>query len=213
MQRIQSIICFNGGSAGDFLKALCLLAWDLDISTLDHNGRVEFEDHYFKKFCKNIYNKTDALSIEQIDWDLVYPVENSHFYLPCYTDLAKKLYYINYADSANPVILNEYLRKRHRNSWAHFLDYHIEFIPTKLQKHVNEQNCQQVFEINWMKNLKAWRSNTDLLPVEFKDLLDRNQILDIVQTITDKKINDTVAFDRLYLSWKNNNSRLIELTA
>lgn len=211
MHRIQSIICFNGGSAGDFLKALCLLAWDLDVSELDQNGRIEFENHYFKKFCEGVYRKNNV--IENINWNSVFPVENSHFYLPCFIDLANKLYYINYDDAINPVILNEYLKKRHRNSWSHFYDYHINFIPDKLQKHVNSENCQQVFEINWIKNLKGWRSNPNLLPIELTDLLNRNQALNIVQTITDKKFNDTTLFDKVYTAWKNNNSTLCELVA
>lgn len=211
MHRIQSIICFNGGSAGDLLKALCLLAWDLDVSKLDPNGRIEFDSHYFKIFCKNVY--LGQCQVNDIDWGCVFPVENSHFYLSCYTDIAKKLYYIDYDDAINPVILNEYVRKRHRNSWSHFLDYNTNFIPASLQKHVNSENCQQVFEINWMKNLKSWRANSNLMPIEFKDLLDRNHILDVVQTITDKKFNDITAFDKVYTEWKNNNSILLELVA
>lgn len=211
MHRIQSIICFNGGSAGDLVKALCLLAWDLDISQQDSNGRIEFDSHYFKHFCKNVYLGTHR--IEHIEWDQVWPVENSHFYLPCYAQLAKKLYYINYDDAVNPVILNEYLRKRHKNNWAHFLDYHKNFIPVSLQKHVNDQNCQQVFEINWIKNLKAWRGNSNLMRIEFADLLDRNKILQVVQSITDTQFQDTTAFDKVYQSWQEKNSRLFELIA
>ena len=209
MQRIQSLICFNGGSAGDLLKALCLLTWNLDLSIVKQPGRIDFNSQYFKMFCEDIWNK--KYCIDDIDWNLVCPVENSHYYLPFYKEVAEKLYYINYNDSANCVILKEYLRKRHNNDWAHFLDRHIESIPVELQHHINHDNCQRVFEIQWIKNLKSWRSNTNLMPIEFVDMLDRNRMLDLVQTITDKKLHNTDMFDNIYQNWKDNNSVLVEL--
>jgi len=210
MQRIQSIICFNGGSAGDLLKALCLSAWNLDLSAVDLTGRVDFKNRYFKAYSKSIWNKK-CLS-DDIKWDLMCPVENTHFYLPFYTDIAKKLYYINYNESINHVILKEYLRKRHENNWTLFFDYHIDSIPVKLQEYVNHENCQTVFEIQWIKNLKSWRSNRNLVPIEFTDMLDRHRMLEIVQTITDKCIDNIELFDKIYLNWKNNNSVLIGLS-
>lgn len=212
MRHIRAVICFNGGSAGDLLKALCLLAWNQNVSVVKQSGRIDFQSTpYFMIFTENLWHR--KCSVNDLDFSQVYPVENSHYYLPLYSDIAEKIYFIDYDASINSVIFNQYLSKRYQNNWNEFLKRHLDSVPIKLQNYVDSDTQNRMFEIQWMKNLKHWRSNSNLERIPFMDLLSRNRMLDLQQTITGVKNTNLDKFDRIYSTWQNNNSTLMKLVA
>jgi hypothetical protein len=100
MYCIQAIICYVGGSGGDFLKTLCLQQFKTDIK-LEHNvtdtGLVLHNRRYFKDITLD-YCNTNIVP-EVFDWSQVDPVENSHHYFDWFTTLAEKFYYIDFLKS------------------------------------------------------------------------------------------------------------------
>ena len=87
MPTIQSIICFNGGSAGDFLAGICseqLLG--VTPYKIFNNGLAELS-HKFKKAAEVNYYSSDA----SVNVSNTLPVENTHFYLDYYPQISHKL--------------------------------------------------------------------------------------------------------------------------
>lgn len=208
MQHIQAIICFNGGSVGDLVKKLSLLCYDIETGIVNDSGMVDLPQ-YFKIFFKSVWD--NKRQYKQINWNKIFPIENSHYYFEYYNDIAKNVYYIDYEDSVNPVILSEFLRKRFNHDWQLFLGRHIKSLPLALQDKVNESNYQQVFEIQWLKNLRGWRANPKLQPINFYDLLQRDTMISVVERITERNILDINKFDSIYAKWAENNSTFLKL--
>lgn len=208
MQSIQAIICYNGGSAGDLIKKLALLCHNVDTGTVHDNGMVTLSQ-YFKQFFIEAYYKNTKLN--NINWTQISKIENSHFYSDQFVEIAQRLYFIDYPEDINSVILSEYVRKRHCGSWTKFLEMNIGTLPEVVRDKVNLSNCQQVFEIQWLKNIKSWRQNTMLKPIQFYDLLKKETILSVIEEVSGSNVKNMDRFDDVYTKWLETNSVFVEL--
>jgi hypothetical protein len=209
MQPIQAIICFNGGSAGDLVKKLALLCYDIDVGNIQDLG-ITVLPQQFKNFFSNC--QTHNLDINNLNWEKVFPIENSHYYFDCFEKISKRLFFIDYNDSINSTILSEYIRKRNNGDIEHFLRQHIHSLPVELQHKVNPSNCLKAFEILWLKNIHQWRSNAKLIPINFYDILQRNTALAVAETVAGSKVKDIKKFDSIYNQWIERNSVFAELS-
>ena len=111
MRPVRSIIIYNGGAAGDFLKSVCIdqLGASADYE-INSEGMMESRQHYFKDFVETCYNNGPN-SISQLDYSQTSPVENSHFYFESLQSVTDSLFYIDYPDQLQSEILKLYRKK------------------------------------------------------------------------------------------------------
>ena len=86
MPTIQAIICFNGGSAGDFLAGTCseqLLGSSTYVIT--NTGMAETSSKFKHTTKADYYNKNTSVNLSN-----TLPVENTHFYLDYYPQISRK---------------------------------------------------------------------------------------------------------------------------
>ena len=206
MQTIQSIICFNPGSAGDLLKSLCI---EKSQYQLESHGGVLIKNEYFKNISKKIYYQ--SATWHDIDLELLYPVENTHFYIDFYHKIANKIFYINYPNHLQVEILNAVKHKRYHNDWNEFIAWHLYSIPEQLKKYVTVETAADVFNIMWLKNLRGWQNNNNLIPIELSDFFNYNTIQNVVEKVSGKKIQNINEFNLTYYNWIKSNNKLSEL--
>jgi hypothetical protein len=204
---MQSIICFNGGSGGDFLKSLCLQK-DINYQITDA-GMIEFNDHYFKSITEKIYDKKATVS--DIDFDRVWKVDNSHYYFDFFNAISKNVYYIDYPDILTSHIIKTYINKRHNQDISLFLQRHLQSIPEPLRARVTVETAFRTFEILWMKNLSRWRNNKNLTAIDLKDLFDIDLVCNIVEQLQGHPINDLALLTSAHAIWISKNQNLHQL--
>ena len=201
-------MCFNGGSAGDFLIVLCA-PQNNNLYYVDLNGCVQISNYYFKNMTEKIYKNTST--VDDLDTSKLLKVENSHFYHKFYNDLANKIYYINYADNINSTILQTYIDKRHAGNIESFFNKHSNSIPDSIRKNLHVDNVKQVFEILWLKNLKSWQQNLTLEPINLQDFFDIKKMRQIVEQLTQSSIVNEELFLSTYQTWIQKNKNLQQL--
>ena len=207
MQTIQAIICFNGGSAGDFLAGICsdqLLG--SSAYTIRNNGVVELSST-FKHITKADYFNSNA----SVDSSNTLPVENTHYYLDYYPKIAHKLYYIDYKDAMSRDIVDIFLFKRFANDRVRMADFMKSSYTEPIQSKLNASNIVDACEINWTKNIRSWRNNTLLEPLYLQDLFDRSIFYNIVETVCQCKVKDYEKLAAGYDLWISKNNRLRQL--
>lgn len=205
MPSIQSIICFNGGSAGDFLKLACNQQIDPNFDyTLSKLGMVELS-HNFKDFTNAVFNKTKTWDdIASVDVD---QIDNTHFYLDEFKTLAKHLFYIDYPDSMNSTIVDLYATKRVRNHSV--LTQRVKLtLPLPLQRYVNESNAKEICQVRWKRNLETWRNNPDLAAIQLKDFFNFEKLSDIVACVSGQTKLDLTKLQVLHSAWVEKNSQM-----
>ena len=161
---IQSIICFNSGSGGDFLKAICnkQLVDDYQYDICD-DGTVDLNNNNFKKTIEKIFYKelpTDAIT--DIDNE---PIENTHYFVDQLKDLTTNLFYIEYPNDVAGEIIKVYVKKRLNGNHGLFFDEFKNSLPHALQSKIRPEVLYKSSEINWTKNINAWRTNDSLQPI------------------------------------------------
>jgi hypothetical protein len=204
MHSIQSIICFNGGSAGDLIKGLCLGQYQLEST-----GAVFFKNQYFKDITKKIYYQT--ASKNDIDIQKICTVDNTHFYMDFYHDLAKQIFYIDYPDHLQSSILTAVNNKRHQGNWQSFLEWALYSIPKPLQAKITADNTIDVFKILWSKNLQGWRKNPRMCPINFVDFFDSDKLKGIIEMVSNTTITNYDFFKHNHQSWLEKNSDLFPI--
>jgi len=204
---ISAIICFNSGSAGDLLLALCLSQLNPSYACfLDANGAINLKKQYFKEITKQIYYKHNTPA--DIDFNKVNPIENTHYYLDFYTDIAKTLYYINYPDNYQIKILESVKKKRHGDSWINFLEYNKQFLPEFAKQKVTVDNVIEIFSKRWNRNLLVWRANSHMIPINFLDFFNATKMQNIVEKIINQPVIYNEVFQTTYQSWLEKNQDL-----
>jgi hypothetical protein len=205
---ISAIICFNSGSAGDMLVALCLSQLhNYSNFFLDTNGAINLERQYFKQITQQIYYKN--LNQSDIEFSNVNPIENTHYYLDFYTSIAKQIYYIDYPDSYQIKILESVKKKRHNDSWEDFLEFNKEFLPEFAKQKVTIDNMIDIFLARWNRNLSGWKNNPHIIPVNFLDFFNATKIQAIVEKIIQRPLTDPNVFLTIWQSWLEKNQNLI----
>jgi hypothetical protein len=212
MQSIQSIICYTGGSGGDFLKLLCLSQHkDQNINfQINSNGLTLISNHYFKLQCEKSFIDNKICPAD-LNFDYVNPIENTHHFLDWFTGITNKIYFIDYDDSCASSVLQTYINKRFNNNITDFITMHTKTLPQWSQNIVNEHTALKIFSMRWTKQLQAWRQESRLEPINLSDFFVYSKIKNIVQNIVNDEILNQTLFDDIYYSWVNRNHYLQEL--
>ena len=209
MSDLTSVICYNGGAGGDFLKALCLTQFfDQSFFMIEDTGMIEFEQHYFKSQCEQYYHS--PIDWTTIDKSKIQPVDNTHYYFDWFHNIFSKIYYIDYQDNIVNVILDTYIAKRHCGNTEEFIEVALSKIPKKLQKMIPKPNALMAIEKNWIRNQRTWRSNANMHAINLKDVFDLTKIKTIVTDITQKDLVNLESFEQLHLVWTEKNQNLLQ---
>jgi hypothetical protein len=197
---------FNGGSAGDFLKAACLEQLHGINYVLDSNGMVNFNNNHLKNVTKSWYTNKNLV---EIDHKKLYAVENTHYYHERYRSLANNLFYIDYPDHAQPLIFKLYIKKKYHNNLADVIQWHLSTIPKQLQHVVTVDNIESMLNTLWIKNLRSWRKTPGLIKINFEDILSYNSLVAVVEKITQQPLADLAQLKTTHQKWINNNPELV----
>lgn len=211
MNKCRAVICFNSGSGGDFLKAIC--NEQLQPSGLTHyvhcDGTVDIANNSFKQAIEKIYyNKLGTGAIFDIPLELV---ENTHYYIEELKEVTTNLFYIEYPDDVTEHIIKSYVNKRLMGDQTIFFDSFKSTLSESLQDKLTVDNLYVISKIKWSKNIKAWRANTSLQPVALEDFFDPGKFQRIVKTITSLDKLDEDMFLKTYNLWIKNNNYLKEI--
>ena len=205
---VSAIICFNSGSAGDLLLALCLSQLDSHCDYyIDNNGAVNLHTQYFKDITRDIFygNATK----ENMDFAKVKKIENTHYYLDWYPHVCENIYYIDYCENLQYKILEAVKKKRHKDSWSNFLQDNKVYLPSYFQDKVTEKDVINVFATRWNRNLIGWRSNSLITPISFLDLFEIEKIIKIIETINKQPCQDIEIIKKTHAHWLEKNQDLI----
>lgn len=209
MGPIQSILVYNGGSAGDFLKSVCIEQLGQgSIHTLTDKGMTEFNHHYFKFLTAQWFEDNYQRPLEVND-SKIYKVENTHYYHSSYKQITNNIYYIDYPNELQPLVLKSYVKKRWDNDYQKLFQQHFVSLPKNLRKFVQTENIEKVLNVLWIKNLKIWRSEPGLKRINFQDLLDYKSLKFVVEEIIQQPLLDP---DQLQISqqrWVSKNQDLV----
>lgn len=208
---IQSIIVFNSGSAGDFLMGLCCSQIDNTLVNYKqlNSGRMLIDNEYFKTSSQKLFYNPDS----DMKWDFskTYKVENSHFWLDAYKDLASRCVYIDYPDQVQESIMDIFIEKVYNNDIQKMLDFNLPNMLPALRPKITINNTKQVYNVLWRKNLIGWHNNKNLTAIELKDFFYKNKLENIVKKLINNKISNQEMFDNIYNNWLSKNTKLREL--
>jgi hypothetical protein len=199
----KSIIVYNGGSGGDFLKIMCLQQLNYFVNyNLTSSGRIQVVDQYFKEFT----NKINCANT--IDYNQIAPVDNTHFYHPWFNDIAN-VYYIDYPKELQDILIKIYMIKVNCSP-DEFLHYHMEFIPTPLQKYINLTNIDLALNIQFNKNINTWRNTPNLIKIDMLDFFNQLKFKNIVELLCNHPLTNKDVFLQSYNIWIDKNKILVD---
>ena len=216
---IQSLICFNGGSAGDFLAGICS-EQILGKSTykIHTNGMAGFSGTFKTETIKNYYSNhagvlqiCDHTKTVLTNFSNVLPVENTHYFLDFYPTIANQLFYIDYPDAIVGNIVETYLAKRFQYDRQLLADTICQQYREPLKSKINKDNIINVCKINWIKNVKSWRNNSLLEPLYLSDYFDRTKFYNMIEKICQQKITNFEKLSENYDNWISKNTQLRQL--
>jgi hypothetical protein len=207
MPAIQAIICFNGGSAGDFLAGICSeQLTGVTAYEINSYGRASISNTFKHTTTADYYNKNAS-----VDLSNTLPIEKTHYYLDYYPQIARKLFYIDYPDAISRGIVNMYLFKMFNNDTALLADFIKKTYAEPMQSKLNANNIVDVCKINWIKNLRSWRNNPQLEPLRLQDYFDRSIFYNMVETVCQCKIKNYETLSAGYDNWISKNDQLRQL--
>lgn len=209
MGSIQSIIVFNGGSAGDFLKAVSIEQLEQkSVHTLTNKGMIDFKNHYFKRITAQWYTNGFQQPID-INNNKVYKVENTHYYHKSYSQVADNIFYIDYPEEMQMLIIELYIKKHWDNDYQKLLQYHTESLKENLKKFVQTENIVKVLNVLWTRNLKTWRKEPTLKKINFQDLLNYDTLKSVVENIIQQPLSSPTRLLISYQKWIAKNQKLV----
>lgn len=207
------MICYVGGTGGDFLKTLCLqqiVSTGEVESSITDTGMLLHNRRYFRDICVDYYN-TNSTRPNNLDQSQIDPIENSHYYFDWFTELTDQFYYIDFPDSATAGIIDVYVSKRHQGDLAHFVETHRHTLPLGLQDKVTEKNAQQFFSVLWIRQLRLWKNMSNFSSIALSDFFNKSRLIEIVQCLTKQPIKNIDEFNNTFLTWTEKNSVLKKL--
>ena len=212
---VQSIICYTGGTGGDFLKSVCLQQLDLEEhtwATITKSGQAIFKDYYFKDFCIYSYTRptTDQLLLN-LDLTKINPIENSHYYFNWFLKLTNKVYFIDYPEHCTAEIIKIYIQKQQSGDITKFINHHKNTLPDWAQSKLTEDHAIQIFSTQWTKQLKTWRATSSLIPIDIKKFFNLQEFQQVVECLINQSITDFDKFNSTYSRWIKYNTHLKNL--
>lgn len=208
MLTLKSIICFNGGTGGDFLKSICLTQLPKTGSfRIEESGMIEFQSHYFKLMCEKYYEQPfDWQTLEQ---SLIFSVENSHYYFDWFHQISSKVYYIDYPDNMTDAIFDTFINKRYPDQLEKFVKKFLSKFPTTLQNKISINDAVTVIKKNWKQNQQRWRNNSKMHPIALIDLFDLDKIKKITcELVQQRPLTTWDLIEQLHFEWTTKNQNL-----
>lgn len=210
MRHIQAIVVFNSATAGDFVTGLCWSQLNINNKiNLEQSGRMVISNAYFKSITSQMYHNPDQDL--QFDYNKIFSVENSHYWLECYPAMAKQLVFIDYPEHIQSDIMQIYLEKVYDNDKQKMLDVNLPHQHPYIAQRISVENIVKILNIQWLKNIKAWRKNCHLQPIQLADFFDKSKMQNTVKMLIGQNITDQSKFDQVYNSWRQRNTRLEKL--
>lgn len=211
MRLIRSIIVFNSATAGDFLTSLCWSQLNLPNQpwSQQSSGRMSVDNDYFKEQTTAMFY--NAGSTATLDPNKIYPVENSHYWLPCYQELADRTVFIDYPEQVQSQIIEIYLHKVFDNDRQKMLQRNLVHQLPALASKITVDNIDQVLRIHWQKNIKGWRNNASMNAIQLADFFDKKRIQQHVCHLIDNSLTNQTLFEELYSNWLARNHWLRSL--
>jgi hypothetical protein len=211
MRHIRSIVVFNSATAGDFLTSLCWsqLSLPSDLCTQVTSGRVIVKNFYFKNITTKLFH--DPTLPADFDYDQIFPVENSHYWLECYKTMADRCVYIDYPEHTQQQIMEIYLEKVFDNDKQKMVERNLPNQNPNIAKHITVDNIENILNIHWLKNIRAWRNNCDMSAIYLADFFDRSKMQNIVAHLINQDLSDESRFDQIYHAWIEKNHKLSSL--
>jgi hypothetical protein len=208
MSGIRSIICFNGGSAGDFLKVACNQQLGTSVNyTISTQGMVEIS-HNFKNFADAVYNQKKSWeSFDSVKFSII---ENSHFYLEEFKSLTDNLFYIDYPDILGSTVVELYATKRFRDH-NRLVESVKSTLPSPMQKYVNSSNVKEICEVRWKRNLQSWRENSNINAVNLVDFFNFERLSTVITSIIGQELLDFEKLRSLQNDWLRKNSTIRQI--
>jgi|688.fasta_scaffold446783_2 hypothetical protein len=211
MRHIRSIVVFNSATAGDFLTSLCWSQLDLPTNLFDQqqSGRMTIQNFYFKDITTRLYHDPEIEST--LDFSRMFPVENSHYWLECYKELADRCVFIDYPEHIQPYIMEIYLEKVFDNNKQKMIDLNLPNLHPYIASQVSVHNIDKILNIQWQKNIKGWRVNPNLSAVNLSEFFDQHKMQRMVEKLINQSLTDQSKFDLIYKNWISRNKKLSEL--
>jgi len=211
MCHIRSIIVFNSATAGDFLTSLCWSQLDVSANLFDQkqSGRMTIQNFYFKDITTKMHHNPDCDL--KLDFSRVFPVENSHYWLECYKDIADRCVFIDYPKNIQPYIIEIYLEKVFKNDKQKMIDLNLPNLHPYIASQVSVHNINEILNIQWQKNINGWRDNPNLSAINLNDFFDPHATKRMVEKLINQPLTDEHKFDIIYKNWINRNKKLSEL--
>lgn len=212
MSLVQSIIIFNGGSAGDFLRIASLeQLTGFNRFRIDDNGtaRSLLQDNYFKEFCK-AEQRTQQRQV--LDPDRCFEIENAHSYHPWFQELTTNLFYIKYNEEDALPVINAFICKRLEADFNLWVKLTMPpQTPSVLLDKITLDNFSNVLSIFWKKNMSEWDLNSSLTPIPFRDLFDLPKLSKWVERLCGQPLRDPAQLAKTHQAWLNKNSILSKI--
>jgi hypothetical protein len=209
MSTIRSIVIFNGGSAGDFLRTICLEQLDnFDRYSINDTGMVvtSLEDNYFKELCKR-QQKTNQP--QTLDFDQCVAIENAHNYFDWFRDITTNLFYIHHTESISTQVAQAFVDKRKPENFDQWVQRIMPaHTPPSMLSQITQDNFADILSVFWKKNIREWQSNSALTPIPFCDLFDLSLIAPWVEQLCGQPISDHGRLSNTHQTWLNKNSKL-----
>lgn len=210
MSAVRSIIVFNGGSAGDFLRTACLeQISNFNRYIIDDNGMVQspVENTYLKEFCKE---EQRTKQHRAVDIDQCAEVENAHSYHSWFPDLTTNLFYIHYSDADSLSVVQTFIRKRAESDFNAWIKQTMPtHIPDKLLGQINQENFANVLDIFWKKNINEWQSNPMLTPIPLQDLFELTSLTKWAVQLCNQPLTDPAKLTNTHQTWLSKNFDLL----
>jgi hypothetical protein len=104
-----------------------------------------------------------------------------------------------------------YVEKVFDNDVQKMLDLNIANQNSYIASKMTIDNVIPILNVQWLKNIKAWKQNNQLTAVELEDFFIKSKMENIVEMLIGQEISDQKKFDEVYGNWIDNNSKLKSL--
>lgn len=208
MGLIRSIIVFNSATGGDFLTSLCWsqLAGTSGSFRQEDSGRMNLNNRYFKDITTKMYHEP-GINLE-FDPAQMHLVENSHYWLNVYNEIADQCVFIDYPEQIQSYIMQIYLEKVFGNDKQKMLERNMPHQQSFIAKKISVDNVEKILNIHWQKNIRAWRCNSNMLPIQLADFFDYQKMQSVVCQLIGHELVDEQKFEQIYNNWLSKNNKL-----
>lgn len=219
LKDIQSIIVFNGGSFGDFLKGACHIAYDHTMTmdfVLKENSAIEINstDRVYQDLCFKMsvkHSNEDLLGTLNSRLQYFEPIENSHYYQEEFHQFCNHIMFIDYKLEHNDIIASAYINKKLLDPQYPYL---LKQTREDISRHFNlpidkitNQVLQKYIAATWRKQLLYLRS-LHLDQINLYDLLSYSTLAKLVERITRKPVQNEMALYEFWINWAAANEAL-----